>query len=100
MIDFRPTPAPAAEGTGGTTGALSVIASLLTAAGLIFEAERATNPAFSTFGDAIYFAITTLTTVGFGDVVPFNRCVRTLLSDAAAPKLRPEDFDNADTYEI
>ena len=37
---------------------------------------------------------------GFGDVVPFNRCVRTLLSDAAAPKLRPEDFDNADTYEI
>ena len=42
--------------------AFTVAAVVLTAAGLIFEAERATNPAFSTFGDAIYFAITTLTT--------------------------------------
>ena len=33
---------------------------------------------------------------GFGDVVPFNACVRTLLTDAAAPKPRPEDLDTAD----
>ena len=53
---------------------------VLTAAGLIFEAERATNPAFSTFGDAIYFAITTLTTVGFGDLVPTTEIGRLIVA--------------------
>ena len=60
--------------------AFTVAAVVLTAAGLIFEAERATNPAFSTFGDAIYFAITTLTTVGFGDLVPTTEIGRLIVA--------------------
>ena len=30
------------------------------------------NPALSTYADAVYFSVTTLTTVGFGDVVPIT----------------------------
>lgn len=40
------------------------------AAGLVYEAEHRTNPGFGTYFDALYFVCTTLTTVGFGDVVP------------------------------
>eukprot|EP00793_Prasinoderma_coloniale_P002897 PRCOL_00002379-RA len=40
------------------------------AAGLVYEAEHRTNPGFGNYFDALYFVCTTLTTVGFGDVVP------------------------------
>ena len=49
---------------------LSIFTLLSVAAGLIFTTEHAVNPAFSDYFTALYFTITTLTTVGFGDITP------------------------------
>jgi voltage-gated potassium channel Kch len=38
--------------------------------GLIYTAENAVNPNINNYFDALYFGLTTLTTVGFGDVTP------------------------------
>lgn len=38
--------------------------------GLIYTAENAVNPKIDNYFDALYFGLTTLTTVGFGDVTP------------------------------
>jgi voltage-gated potassium channel len=39
--------------------------------GLIYQVEHPVNPhQFSTFLDAIYFSVATMTTVGFGDITP------------------------------
>ncbi|MGQ4647485.1 ion transporter [Lyngbya aestuarii] len=41
--------------------------------GLIYQVEHRSNPEnFGTFLDAFYFAVVTMTTVGFGDVTPFS----------------------------
>ena len=38
--------------------------------GVLYEVESPHNPGFSTIFEAFYFAVVTLTTVGFGDVTP------------------------------
>lgn len=46
---------------------------------LIFQVEHPTNPdGFRTFLDAFYFAVATMTTVGFGDVTPISESGRLL----------------------
>lgn len=46
--------------------------------GLIFQVEHGPNPTFETFLDAVYFAVATMTTVGFGDVTPTTEVGRGL----------------------
>lgn len=47
--------------------------------GLIFQVENPSNPeAFGTFLDALYFAVVTMTTVGYGDVTPTSEAGRGL----------------------
>ncbi len=47
--------------------------------GLIYQAEHDLNPQnFGTFLDAFYFAVVTMTTVGFGDVAPISEVGRLL----------------------
>lgn len=49
---------------------MTALAIIFVASGCIYEAEEAVNPQFGTLGDAAYFAIVTVTTVGFGDQTP------------------------------
>ncbi|KTG29010.1 ion transporter [Haloferax profundi] len=63
-----------------TVGTLRVMKLLLTvltiffvAAGMFYSFEFRVNPGVSTFGDAFYFVVVALTTVGFGDIVPVTQ---------------------------
>lgn len=49
----------------GVAGGVLIIASLVA-----YHAEHPTNPEFATVGDALWWGIVTLTTVGYGDIVP------------------------------
>ncbi|MEQ8756067.1 MAG: ion transporter [Coleofasciculus sp. G1-WW12-02] len=47
--------------------------------GLIYQVEHGVNPKnFNTFLDALYFAVVTMTTVGFGDLTPISEGGRLL----------------------
>ncbi|EAZ92598.1 ion transporter [Crocosphaera chwakensis] len=47
--------------------------------GAIYQVEHYSNPeVFKTFFDALYFSVVTMTTVGFGDVIPLSEAGRIL----------------------
>ena len=60
--------------------AFSIVAIVLVSAGALWSLERPVNSAFSSYLDALYFSITTLTTVGFGDVVPISQAGRAVVA--------------------
>jgi voltage-gated potassium channel len=55
---------------------MTVVAIFFVSAGLFYEFEHAVNEQVNTFGDAFYFTVVTLTTVGFGDITPATRAGR------------------------
>ena len=56
---------------GLVTGAIMV-----TCAYVGYGAEHAVNKDFATYGDALWWAIVTITTVGYGDIVPITTAGR------------------------
>jgi voltage-gated potassium channel len=59
-------------------GKVTVVAALIVVVCSLaaYQAEHATNPGFATFGDALWWGIVTLTTVGYGDIVPHTTAGR------------------------
>jgi voltage-gated potassium channel len=55
---------------------LTVLVVFFLSAGLFYTAEHAVNPEVDTFGDAFYYTVVTLSTVGFGDVLPMTSAGR------------------------
>jgi len=49
---------------------LTVVVLFFVSAGAFYSAEHAVNPDVGTFGDAFYYVVVTLSTVGFGDIIP------------------------------
>jgi len=51
---------------------LTILMIFFISSGLFFHVESISNPGVRTFGDAFYFTVVTLTTVGFGDITPLS----------------------------
>lgn len=67
------------DGTIFTRILFTLFAIVFVYSGLIYQVEHPVNPeVFTTFVDAMYFAIVTMTTVGFGDVTPVSEMGRLL----------------------
>lgn len=50
--------------------ALVALGMVIVGAWVAYRAEHATNPEYATYGDSLWWAFVTLTTVGYGDIVP------------------------------
>ncbi len=70
---------------------LTVLSLLFVTAGLFYSVEHVANPGVASFGDAFYFTVVALTTVGFGDITPVTTTGRlvTVASILAAIILIP-----------
>jgi len=55
---------------------LTILVLLSASAGLFYSAEVRVNPAVRTYGDAFYYTVVTLSTVGFGDITPITAAGR------------------------
>jgi len=55
---------------------MTILIIFFVSSGLFFHVESQLNPGIKTFGDAFYFTIVTLTTVGFGDITPVSEAGR------------------------
>jgi len=55
---------------------LTVLVIFFVSAGLFHSAEVASNPDVATFGDAFYYIVVAITTVGFGDIIPVTQAGR------------------------
>jgi voltage-gated potassium channel len=51
---------------------LTIFMIFFISSGLFFHVENAINLNVQTFGDAFYFTVVTLSTVGFGDIIPMS----------------------------
>lgn len=59
---------------------LSIVTLLCVASGLIYTTEHAVNPGINNYFSALYFGLTSLTTVGFGDIAPVTPQGRLVVS--------------------